>query len=122
MGLRDFCRALKAALPGTLPSQELPPQAMLPASAYEHLVSNTLQRVPVCEAANRVAAKILVPYPPAIPLVMPGERIPQEVEELLVKCEDIANNFPGFGIDLHGIEPRTDANGRTRYFILCVQE
>ncbi|RKH50576.1 lysine decarboxylase [Corallococcus sp. AB049A] len=121
VGLKDFCRALKEMLPHALPPEQLPSQVMLPSTAYEHIVSNTLERVPVSEAAGRVAAKILVPYPPAIPLVMPGERISQEVAGLLRDCERIANEFPGFGIDLHGIEPQVEANGRTRYFIRCVR-
>ena len=39
--------------------------------------------VPLSQAAGRVAAEPITPYPPGIPLVMPGERLDPEVVSLL---------------------------------------
>jgi arginine/lysine/ornithine decarboxylase len=40
--------------------------------------------VPLTEAAGRIAAEAITPYPPGIPLVMPGERLDADVVELLL--------------------------------------
>ena len=39
--------------------------------------------IPLSQAAGRVAAEPITPYPPGIPLVMPGERLDPEVVSLL---------------------------------------
>lgn len=39
--------------------------------------------VPLSEAAGRIAAEAITPYPPGIPLVMPGERLDDDVIGLL---------------------------------------
>jgi arginine/lysine/ornithine decarboxylase len=42
-------------------------------------------------AAGRVAAEAITPYPPGIPLVMPGERLDTDVIDLLVALRDKGN-------------------------------
>jgi arginine decarboxylase len=39
--------------------------------------------VPLSLATGRVAADAITPYPPGIPLVMPGERLTRDVVDLL---------------------------------------
>jgi arginine decarboxylase len=39
--------------------------------------------VPLARAAGRIAAEAITPYPPGIPLVMPGERLDDDVVGLL---------------------------------------
>jgi arginine decarboxylase len=39
--------------------------------------------VPVDEAVGRVAAEMVSPYPPGVPVLAPGERITQEVLDYL---------------------------------------
>ena len=51
----------------------LPAPEMVPADAYRRLVRNEVERVRLDEAANRVVATSVVPYPPGIPMMMPGE-------------------------------------------------
>jgi arginine decarboxylase len=41
------------------------------------------EHVPVAEAAGRVAAEQITPYPPGIPAVLPGDRLNQEVIDYL---------------------------------------
>lgn len=54
-------------------------QAELPRDAYfaRH------EAVPVAEAAGRVAAEMITPYPPGIPVVLPGERLTKPVLQYL---------------------------------------
>ncbi len=49
------------------------------------------ESVPVARASGRVAAEAITPYPPGIPLVMPGERLDAEVLELLTVLRDAGN-------------------------------
>ena len=37
------------------------------------------EAVPLTAAAGRIAAEAITPYPPGIPLVMPGERLSDDV-------------------------------------------
>ncbi|GAB2727230.1 aminotransferase class I/II-fold pyridoxal phosphate-dependent enzyme [Streptomyces bullii] len=76
VALRDLARAA----PGLerAPRVEVPPpdelrmaQALLPRDAF----FGPAQDVPVTEAAGRVAAEMITPYPPGIPAVLPGERL-----------------------------------------------
>jgi arginine decarboxylase len=39
--------------------------------------------VPLEEAAGRIPAEFVTPYPPGIPVFVPGERIPETVVEYL---------------------------------------
>ena len=49
------------------------------------------EQVSLSAAAGRVAAEAITPYPPGIPLVMPGERLDGDVIALLVALRDAGN-------------------------------
>ncbi|MCM1183705.1 MAG: aminotransferase class I/II-fold pyridoxal phosphate-dependent enzyme [Roseburia sp.] len=53
----------------------LPEQAMTPRRAYFAKTQELAWR----DAAGRIAAQALVPYPPGIPVICPGERITEEI-------------------------------------------
>jgi len=53
-----------------------------------------------------------VPYPPGIPVCMPGERLGEAdspVIKLILALEEFGKRFPGFEREVHGIE--VDAQG-----------
>jgi len=57
--------------------------------------------------AGRVAAVMVVPYPPGIPILMPGERagaLDGPVLGYLLALEAFDAKFPGFAHDIHGVE------------------
>ena len=58
------------------------------------------QSVPLEESAGRISADFAYLYPPGMPLVIPGERIPPESAGLLARAEKA-----GFGIS--GMEDLT---------------
>lgn len=68
-------RAPPRLLPPPLNAAMTPRQALLAPSA----------RVAARQAAGRIAAQAACPCPPAIPLVMPGERVTAECAELLAQ-------------------------------------
>ena len=51
----------------------LPTPVMTPSDAYQQLVRDEIEHVPLEKLANRVLATSVVPYPPGIPMLMPGE-------------------------------------------------
>ena len=54
---------------------------------------------------GRVAANMILPYPPGVPLLMPGEMITEEsravLDFLLMLCS-VGRHYPGFETDIHG--------------------
>ncbi len=63
---------------------KLPPLAtevvMLPRDA---IFSHNVKRVPLSKSAGHIAAQVLTPYPPGLPILTPGERISKDVVEYL---------------------------------------
>ncbi len=50
-----------------------------------------VETVALAEAAGRIAAEAITPYPPGIPLVMPGERLGTDVIDLLTALRAAGN-------------------------------
>ncbi len=87
----------------------LPKLAMTPAAAYQHLVRDEIEHVPLDKLANRVLATSVVPYPPGIPMLMPGESTGAKDGPYLGYLNALSSwdkRFPSFGHDTHGIENR----------------
>ena len=74
------------------------------------------------ELEGRVTTAMLTPYPPGIPLVIPGERFNRRVVDYLRFTRDFNAQFPGFGADVHGLVAEQDEQGRKRYFVDCVAD
>ena len=87
----------------------LPALEMIPADAYRHLVRNEVERVKLDELAHRIVATSVVPYPPGIPMMMPGENTGAADGPhigYLKALRDWDRRFPGFGHETHGVEIR----------------
>jgi len=99
---------------------ELVPQ-MLPADAWAQLTRGHVDRVPVDELKDRTTAVLLTPYPPGIPLLIPGERFNQAIVSYLRFAEGFNQAYPGLETIIHGAETRTDGD-RSRLYVNCLQE
>lgn len=86
----------------------LPEQYMTPYEARQIVIKGQTKRIALSELKGRVSANMILPYPPGIPIVMPGERITDEslviLEYLEMLCE-IGELYPGFETDIHGVYP-----------------
>jgi arginine decarboxylase len=85
---------------------------LTPAQTYQKLLRNETERIRFSDMAGRIAAVMLVPYPPGIPMSMPGERLggpDSPVIKLILAMEEFGKRFPGFEREVHGIE--VDAAG-----------
>jgi arginine decarboxylase len=54
----------------------------------EVFLSAKTKRVPLNKAAGHIAAQALTPYPPGIPVLIPGERITQEICDYLIEMSE----------------------------------
>ena len=85
----------------------MPEIRMTPAEAYQLLVRGKAERVHLDEWPGRVVATSVVPYPPGIPMLMPGEVVGAANGPYigyLKALQDWDRTFPGFGHDTHGVE------------------
>lgn len=94
---------------------------LTPSQTYQKLLRNETEKIKFKDMAGRIAAVMLVPYPPGIPMSMPGERlgsIDSPVIRLILAMEEFGKRFPGFEREVHGIE--VDAQGD--YWMRAVME
>ena len=63
-------------------NRELPEIAMNPWDA----IFGSKKRIPIEICEEEIAAEMLIPYPPGIPIIMPGERISKNVVEYINIC------------------------------------
>jgi arginine/lysine/ornithine decarboxylase len=54
----------------------------------EVFLSHKSKRVPLSKAAGQISAQTLTPYPPGIPVLIPGERITKEIQDFLMGLAD----------------------------------
>lgn len=98
----------------------LPEMKMSPSDAYQYLVRDEIEHVPLEELADRVLATSVVPYPPGIPMLMPGESTGADDGPYLGYLRALSEwdkRFPGFGHDTHGVENRDGV-----YYVQCLKK
>ena len=58
---------------------------------------------------------MVVPYPPGIPILIPGERAGEAdgpVVKYLLALQELDRKYPGFAHDIHGVERSPDGTFR----------
>jgi len=127
MGLRDLAQSIHEAyvagdiarLTTEMYLSDLQP-AMKPSEAYAHIAHRTTERVEIEALEGRITTSLLTPYPPGIPLLVPGERFNRKIVDYLRFTRDFNRRFPGFDTDVHGlVEEELDEGGK-RYYVDCV--
>jgi len=131
MGLKDLCDLIHTAYHNdNLPRAQqemyttLPEMALRPADAYDRLVKGRVESVEIDDLMGRTLAVMIVPYPPGIPLIMPGERITaatRSIQDYLIYARDFDRRFPGFETDIHGLRFEGAGDDR-RYLVDCLTE
>jgi arginine decarboxylase len=125
LGLRDLADQMFAQLKESKQTQwlaeafsTLPVPVMTPNAAYQYLVKDQIEHVPLDKLADRILATSVVPYPPGIPMLMPGEATGAANGPYLSYLRALASwdhRFPGFGHDTHGVENRGGV-----YYVQCL--
>ncbi|MBP7413472.1 MAG: arginine/lysine/ornithine decarboxylase [Giesbergeria sp.] len=127
MGLRDLCQHVHemyakhdiARLTTEMYLSDLKP-AMKPSDAYAHIAHRTTERVEIDHLEGRITVGLVTPYPPGIPLLIPGEVFNKKIVDYLKFARDFAKICPGFETDIHGLVEVEGADGVVRYYADCV--
>ena len=93
--------------------------AMKPANAFAKMAHKEIQRVPIDDLEGRITAVLLTPYPPGIPLLIPGERFNKIIVDYLKFARTFNEKFPGFETDNHGLI-KNYIDGKLTYYVDCV--
>lgn len=102
----------------------LPDQVSSPRATYTQLVKGEIEQIPVRDLLGRTVAVQVVPYPPGIPLMMPGEKADADkraIIDYLLAMELFDGHFPGFEHDNHGVEIERSADGDITYMVYVVK-
>lgn len=129
LGLRDLCQQIHevykkydlARLTTEVYLSEMVP-AMKPADAYAKMAHREVERVSIDELEGRVTGVLLTPYPPGIPLLIPGERFNHMIVDYLNFAREFNAEFPGFETIVHGLAQDVDADGKPYYYVDCIRE
>ena len=129
MGLRDLCQSIHgmyakgdiARLTTEMYLSDLHP-AMKPSDAFAHIARRTTERVGIDELEGRITTSLLTPYPPGIPLLIPGERFNKKIVDYLLFVREFNAAFPGFDTDVHGLVEDEAPGAERKYFVDCVRQ
>ncbi|HLP98825.1 MAG TPA: arginine/lysine/ornithine decarboxylase [Sideroxyarcus sp.] len=127
IGLRDLCDQIHgiyksndvARLTTEMYLSDMVP-AMKPSDAFAKMAHGEIERVSIDELEGRITAVLLTPYPPGIPLLIPGERFNKTIVDYLKFARDFNRKFPGFETDIHGLVAEKN-NGERVYYVDCVK-
>ena len=126
IGLRDLCTQIHeiykkhniARLTTEMYLSDMVP-AMKPAEAFAKMAHKEIERVAIDDLEGRITAVLLTPYPPGIPLLIPGERFNKIIVNYLKFARDFNEKFPGFETDNHGLV-KQKIDSKAHYFVDCV--
>jgi arginine decarboxylase len=129
MGLRDLCQEIHEAyrnhdvarLTTEMYLSDMVP-AMKPSDAYAKMAHREVERVSIDELEGRVTGVLLTPYPPGIPLLIPGERFNERIVNYLQFVREFNSRFPGFETYVHGLAEDIGPDGQPRYYVDCLRE
>jgi len=128
LGLRDLCQHVHALyakydiarLTTEMYLSDLTP-AMKPSDAYAHIARRQTERVEIDQLEGRITTSLVTPYPPGIPLLVPGEVFNRKIVDYLKFSREFNAQCPGFETDIHGLVEERGADGQLRFYADCVK-
>jgi len=128
MGLRDLCQHVHelyakydiARLTTEMYLSDLTP-AMKPSDAFAQIAQRNTERVPIDDLEGRITTSLVTPYPPGIPLLVPGEVFNRKIVDYLRFSREFNALCPGFETDIHGLVSQGDEHGNTHLYADCVK-
>jgi arginine decarboxylase len=119
MGLADLCQHIHelyakydiARLTTEMYLSDLTP-AMKPSDAFAHIAHRKTERVEIDELEGRITTSLVTPYPPGIPLLIPGEVFNKKIVDYLKFSREFNAQCPGFETDIHGLVARSTPRAR----------
>ena len=128
LGLRDLCTQIHevykagdvARLTTDMYLSNMVP-AMRPTDAFAKMAHRAIDRVSIDDLEGRTTAVLLTPYPPGIPLLIPGEQFNTIIIDYLKFARNFNECFPGFETDVHGLVKKV-VDGKSIYYVDCVRD
>ncbi|PAS91553.1 MAG: lysine decarboxylase [Candidatus Dactylopiibacterium carminicum] len=128
LGLRDLCHQIHdvykardvARLTTEMYLSDMVP-AMRPTDAWSMMAHRKIERVSIDALEGRVTAMLVTPYPPGIPLLIPGEVFNKTIVDYLKFVREFNEHFPGFESDCHGLVKEL-RDGQVHYCVDCVKQ
>ena len=128
VGLKDLCTQIHevykandvARLTTEMYLSDMVP-AMKPTDAFAKMAHRQIERVAIDDLEDRITAVLLTPYPPGIPLLIPGERFNKVIVNYLKFAREFGEKFPGFEADNHGLV-KDVVDGKAFYYVDCVAQ
>ncbi len=91
----------------------LPEMKVTPHAAWQQELRGQIEEINLKKMVGRVSANMILPYPPGVPLVLPGEMVTDSSRPVLdfleMLCE-IGAHYPGFETDIHGVYRQKDGS------------
>ena len=113
MGLKDLCDRCTRSIARTICprrsgtcTRRCPRWRCGPPMPTKGWCAASVESVEIDELMGRTLGVMVVPYPPGIPLIMPGERITaatKSIHDYLLYAREFDKKFPGFETDIHGL-------------------
>lgn len=114
MGMKDLCDEMFAYMKTSQMDKlqaaafsHIPTPVKLPRAAFQDHMAGRCELLSLDKLAGRISAVGVIPYPPGIPIVMPGESFGTTEQPWLQYIYSIAKwgkKFPGFEKELEGAE------------------
>ena len=133
IGLRDLCSQMhgyyRDARISTMQRQQfqadhLPELVMSPQEAAQKLTRNKVDYLPIDQIRGRIAATLMLVYPPGIATIIPGERVGRQsapMIDYLLAFERAENLFPGLSTEIQGVYREKQPDGMVRFHTYVVK-
>ena len=128
MGLRDLCQQIHEAyrerdvarLTTEMYLSDMVP-ALKPSDAFARMAHRGSSASTSTSWKARVTGVLLTPYPPGIPLLIPGERFNRTIVQYLqfARSSTSASRFETY---IHGLADEVGEDGEKRYYVDCLKE
>ncbi|UVJ45235.1 ornithine decarboxylase [Pseudomonas sp. LS1212] len=92
-----------------------------PFDANQKFVRGDNILIKISEAEGMIAAEGVIPYPPGIMCIAPGERWSHALVAYLVAIETLANNYPAFSPHIQGVHEVRNQDGSLSFSVLVLQ-
>jgi arginine decarboxylase len=126
-GLRDLCQMIHesyrehdvARLTTEMYTSDMV-AVMKPSDAFARMAHGQIERVAIDDLEGRVTGVLLTPYPPGIPVLIPGECFNRTIVQYLQFACNFNVKYPSFETYIHGLGTDKLPNGETRYYVDCI--
>ncbi len=86
--------------------ETIPYMSMTPYYARQQIVKQNVTKTKLSDLKGKVASEMVLPYPPGIPLLLPGEMVTEESVEIIQFLETlckVGDLYPGLETSIHGL-------------------